>query len=106
MSICCAVGIAATNPPFAGDIGADETLSLYDLAYKPTKNGHRKRERGRSDALQLAPWEVLAAQLTGISLTSWDPERRVALEMAVTEECERADAARLATNASALLLPT
>ena len=35
--------VIATNPPFAGDIGADETLSLYDLAYKPTKSGHRKR---------------------------------------------------------------
>lgn len=35
--------IIATNPPFAGDISADSTLSKYQLAHKPTKNGARKR---------------------------------------------------------------
>lgn len=35
--------VIATNPPFAGDISADDTLSLYDLSYKPLPNGDRKR---------------------------------------------------------------
>ena len=35
--------IIATNPPFAGDISADDTLSQYELAYKTDKNGKRKR---------------------------------------------------------------
>ncbi len=35
--------IIATNPPFAGDISADETLSRYELSFKPTKEGQRKR---------------------------------------------------------------
>ena len=34
--------IIATNPPFAGDISADETLSRYTLAFKEV-NGKRKR---------------------------------------------------------------
>lgn len=35
--------IIATNPPFAGDISSDDTLSQYTLAYKSNKNGSRKR---------------------------------------------------------------
>jgi len=35
--------IIATNPPFAGDISVDDTLSKYELAYKQTKNKGRKR---------------------------------------------------------------
>jgi type I restriction enzyme M protein len=35
--------IIATNPPFAGDIAADDTLTKYDLAYKPTRDGGRRR---------------------------------------------------------------
>lgn len=35
--------IIVTNPPFAGDISADDTLSKYELAHKPTKTGGRKR---------------------------------------------------------------
>lgn len=35
--------IIATNPPFAGDISSDDTLSQYDLAYKKDKKGNRKR---------------------------------------------------------------
>lgn len=35
--------IIATNPPFAGDMDTDETLSQYELAFKPQKNGSRKR---------------------------------------------------------------
>lgn len=35
--------IIVTNPPFAGDISSDDTLSKYELAHKPTKNGSRKR---------------------------------------------------------------
>lgn len=35
--------IIATNPPFAGDISNDDTLTKYDLAFKPSKNGNRKR---------------------------------------------------------------
>ena len=34
--------IIATNPPFAGDISADDTLSRYTLAFK-NYNGKRKR---------------------------------------------------------------
>lgn len=34
--------IIATNPPFAGDISADDTLSRYSLAFKE-HNGKRKR---------------------------------------------------------------
>ena len=34
--------LVATNPPFAGDISADDTLSRYRLAFK-TQNGRRKR---------------------------------------------------------------
>ncbi len=34
--------IIATNPPFAGDISADDTLSRYTLAFKE-QNGKRKR---------------------------------------------------------------
>lgn len=37
--------IIATNPPFAGDISAEDTLSRYDLAFKPTRGGTRKRVR-------------------------------------------------------------
>ncbi|MDE5778530.1 MAG: N-6 DNA methylase [Lachnospiraceae bacterium] len=36
--------IIATNPPFAGDIATDDTLSQYELAFKGDKNGHRKRQ--------------------------------------------------------------
>ena len=64
------------------------------------KKGHRKDERERNDAPHLAPWEILAAHATGTSLIRLDPERRVALEMAVTEECERADARQFAADAS------
>jgi type I restriction enzyme M protein len=35
--------IIATNPPFAGDISADEILSQYSLAYKVSRDGKRKR---------------------------------------------------------------
>lgn len=35
--------IIVTNPPFAGDIAADETLSKYELAYKVREDGKRKR---------------------------------------------------------------
>lgn len=35
--------IIATNPPFAGDISSDDTLSQYELAYKLDKSGKRKR---------------------------------------------------------------
>jgi type I restriction enzyme M protein len=35
--------IVITNPPFAGDVGADDTISKYDLAFKPQANGGRKR---------------------------------------------------------------
>lgn len=35
--------IIATNPPFGGDIASDDTLSKYDISYKPLKNGGRKR---------------------------------------------------------------
>ncbi len=35
--------IIATNPPFAGDISSDDTLSQYELAFKLDKNGSRKR---------------------------------------------------------------
>jgi type I restriction enzyme M protein len=35
--------VIATNPPFAGDISVDATLSKYELAHKQTKGGGRKR---------------------------------------------------------------
>lgn len=35
--------IIVSNPPFAGDISSDDTLSQYELAYKKDKNGTRKR---------------------------------------------------------------
>ena len=35
--------IIATNPPFAGDISSDDTLSKYHIAHKPIKGGSRKR---------------------------------------------------------------
>lgn len=35
--------IIATNPPFAGDISADDTLSRYELAFKEGADGKRKR---------------------------------------------------------------
>ena len=35
--------IIATNPPFAGDISSEETLSKYSLAYKQMANGKAKR---------------------------------------------------------------
>jgi len=37
--------IIATNPPFAGDISADATLSSYSLAYTTDARGRRKRKR-------------------------------------------------------------
>ena len=36
--------IIATNPPFAGDISSDDTLSQFELAYKLDKKGKRKRQ--------------------------------------------------------------
>lgn len=35
--------IIATNPPFAGDISSDSTLSKYELARKESKGGGKKR---------------------------------------------------------------
>lgn len=35
--------IIVSNPPFAGDISSDDTLSQYELAYKIDKSGSRKR---------------------------------------------------------------
>ena len=35
--------LIATNPPFAGDHAAEETIAKYDLAIKETKGGGRKR---------------------------------------------------------------
>ena len=35
--------IILSNPPFAGDISSDDTLSQYELAFKVDKNGSRKR---------------------------------------------------------------
>ncbi|MCW0017495.1 N-6 DNA methylase [Rhizobium sp. BT-226] len=35
--------IIATNPPFAGDISSEETLSKYYLAYKQASNGRKRR---------------------------------------------------------------
>lgn len=35
--------LTSANPPFAGDIESDETLSKYELAYKVEKGGSRKR---------------------------------------------------------------
>ncbi len=37
--------IIATNPPFAGDISAEETLSTYEVAYATDSKGRRKRKR-------------------------------------------------------------
>lgn len=35
--------IIVSNPPFAGDISSDDTLSQYELAFKADKKGNRKR---------------------------------------------------------------
>ena len=35
--------IIVTNPPFAGDISNDDTLMLYELAYKTDKKGNKKK---------------------------------------------------------------
>lgn len=35
--------LIATNPPFAGDISSEDTLSRYTLAYKEVPGGKRKR---------------------------------------------------------------
>ncbi len=35
--------IIVSNPPFAGDISSDDTLSQYELAYKKDTSGNRKR---------------------------------------------------------------
>ena len=35
--------IIVSNPPFAGDISSDDTLSQYELAFKVDKKGNRKR---------------------------------------------------------------
>ena len=35
--------IIATNPPFGGDISAEDTLSRYELAYKPDRKGILRR---------------------------------------------------------------
>ena len=35
--------VIATNPPFAGDISSDDTLSRYELAFKVSDDGRRKR---------------------------------------------------------------
>lgn len=35
--------IIVSNPPFAGDISSDDTLSQYELAYKKDASGNRKR---------------------------------------------------------------
>lgn len=35
--------IIVTNPPFAGDINAEEIISKYDVSFKPQKAGTRKR---------------------------------------------------------------
>lgn len=35
--------VIATNPPFAGDISAEDTLSRYRLSFKTDKNGRTKR---------------------------------------------------------------
>lgn len=37
--------IIATNPPFGGDISAEDTLSSYNLAYKPNGKGKMTRVR-------------------------------------------------------------
>jgi type I restriction enzyme M protein len=35
--------IIMTNPPFAGDIDAESTISKYNLSFKPKKDGTRRR---------------------------------------------------------------
>lgn len=35
--------VIATNPPFGGDISVEDTLSRYDLAYRPDRNGRLRR---------------------------------------------------------------
>jgi type I restriction enzyme M protein len=35
--------LIATNPPFAGDVASEDTLSRYELAYKQSRTGARRR---------------------------------------------------------------
>jgi type I restriction enzyme M protein len=35
--------VIMTNPPFAGDISSEDTISKYDVSYKPQRDGTRKR---------------------------------------------------------------
>ncbi|HEX5581092.1 MAG TPA: hypothetical protein VFX39_05900, partial [Gemmatimonadaceae bacterium] len=71
----------------------------------PRRRGRRARRRaGRAGAAlpapeRLRPWEWLGARVAGMSLRFAAPERRLALEMAVTEERERLE---MRTRAEAL----
>lgn len=68
-----------------------------DDSHKPPKRpgrGARRRARARNAALPVAPrarrpWELLLGDAPTVYLTAALPERRVALEMAVTEEVEQ-----------------
>lgn len=43
--------IIMTNPPFAGDISKDDTLSKFELSFKPTKNGRKRVNKISRDKL-------------------------------------------------------
>lgn len=75
-----------------GDVHEAETIARRP----PRKPGRGARQRGRKrpgyvfpEAVRLSAWERLARYTEGLHLAYTTPERRLALEMAVTEELER-----------------
>lgn len=84
--------IIATNPPFAGDISAEDTLSRYRLAFKTDRSGRSKRIAKVSRdilflercLLSLAPGGRMAIVLPRGTLKNYNDERvrRFVLEKA------------------------
>ena len=74
--------IIATNPPFAGDISADDTLQKYELAYKNTNGKNKKINKVSRDILfvercinSLSPKGRMAIVLPRGILKNYNDER-------------------------------
>lgn len=76
------------------------SLRHVEAAEHASARRHRQgAERSRDAGAVMSPWEHIAARFHKQALVDIEPETRVALEMAVTEELEHAD---LAARSSAL----
>lgn len=77
-------------------VTAAERISLGEVYRGAEPGGSIKRAIAEARLAHLRPWEIIASENLHLNLVAFDPESRVALEMAATEEAEQIDLSRQA----------